>query len=62
MAAVPTVDLTSDDPAEVDLPENGRTDVQELEQQLCSVEEELLDVSYFCLHPAVCMSISKACR
>jgi hypothetical protein len=48
MAAV-TVDLTSDDPA--DELAAGTHIVTELEQQLTSVDEELLDVSTPLLEP-----------
>lgn len=44
MATVPTVDLTSDDPAEEDAEADGRTDVAQLEHQLRLVDEELVDV------------------
>jgi hypothetical protein len=44
MATVPTVDLTSDDPAEEAAEADGRTDVAQLEHQLRLVDEELVDV------------------
>jgi hypothetical protein len=44
MATVPTVDLTSDDPAEEVAGADGRTDVAQLEHQLRLVDEELVDV------------------